>query len=76
MDAQAVGEEEDLGMKAPGAHIAVEVGQVGVFGHGLVKWLPAQAAAEQLHQGGFAHADISGHSNKFFHRAYLKTSGR
>ena len=67
VSAQAAGEEEYLRVERPGAHILVKIGQVGVIGHRLVEWLPTQAVTQQGYQRGFAHADIAGHSNKFFH---------
>jgi hypothetical protein len=47
MGAQAMGEEENLGMKCPGAHILVEVGQVRVFGFRLEEGLPTEALPKQ-----------------------------
>src|SRR3972149_810180 len=40
--AQPVGEEENLRMKGPGAHIGIEIYEVRVFGHRLIEWLPSQ----------------------------------
>src|SRR3990170_1393966 len=43
--AQPVGEEENLRMKGPGAHIGIEIYEVRVFGHRLIEWLPSQPVA-------------------------------
>ena len=65
--AQAVRQEEDLRMERPGIHVRIEIGQVGILGHRLEERLPAQAHTQQLHQGGFPHANIASHSHKLFH---------
>ena len=44
--AQAAREEKDLRVEAPSAHVAVEIGEVRVVVHGLVKGFPLQCAAE------------------------------
>ena len=67
MNAQAMCQKEDLRVESPGFHILVKIGQIGIISFRFVKRVPLQFPAEQIHQGGFAHANIASDSDKFFH---------
>jgi hypothetical protein len=67
MTAQAMGEKKHLGMKRPGGHVAVKIGQVGILRDRLVERLPAELLAELVYQGRFANANIAGHRDELFH---------
>jgi len=60
----AIAEEVHLQMEGPGAHIGVEISQVGVVVDRFVGCLPAKALAEKLGEGGFAAANIPGKDNQ------------
>ncbi len=49
--AQPPRQEENLRMERPGAHVLIKICQVGVFGFGLIKWLPTQFFAQERYQG-------------------------
>lgn len=66
---QAVGEEEDLRVEAPTAHIGVEVRQVGVLGHRFKEGVILEAGAQHAHQRRFANTDVAGYCDIFLHPA-------
>jgi hypothetical protein len=69
VDAQAMGEKENLAVETPGGHVPVEISDVRVFGHWLIEWLAVQLGADHFDQCGFANADIAGYRDKFLHFA-------
>lgn len=75
--AQATAQKENLGMKTPAAHIAVEVGQIGVVIRRFIERSPAQFLAEQTGEGGLAHADITCNGDEVkFHPAIIPKGNR
>ena len=76
VDLQAMGEEENLGMKAPGLHVLVEIRQVGIFSDRFKEGLPTEVFRKQTNQGGFAHPDISRNRNEFFHWLVRQFAGQ
>ena len=67
MGAQAAGQEEDLGVEGPGAHVTIEVGQVGVLADRLIERLPVEATREKLNQGRFANSDVASDGDEMLH---------
>ena len=66
MVAQPPAQEKDLRVKAPVAHVGVEIGQVWVVVYGLGEGHPAQLFAQQRSQSGFADAHVSGNGDEAF----------
>ena len=48
----------------PAVHVPIEVGQVGVVIHGLVKGVVAEALGKLLGEGGLSRPDDSGNSDE------------
>jgi sugar (pentulose or hexulose) kinase len=67
VDAQAVGEEEDLRVETPGLHVLIKIGEVGVLCHRFVKRLAIQPFTDHLDQCGFSDTDVACNRDKFLH---------
>ena len=46
-------------MKSPGAHISVEIREVGIVHHRLVRCLPAETFTQSFGEGGLTAPDVA-----------------
>ena len=62
----AMPQEENLQVKRPAAHVAVEVAQIRIVGHRFITGVPVQARGQPLRQTGLARADVARDQHEMF----------
>src|SRR3990172_9356413 len=73
--AQPLGEEKNLRVERPRAHVAIEVREVRVLVHGLVKRRAAELVGKQSDEARLPCADVSRDRDEVFtHRALPSSS--
>jgi hypothetical protein len=54
-------------VEAPGLHVLVKIGEIGVLRHRFVEGLAVQPLSDHLDQCGFSDTDVARNRDKFFH---------